>query len=135
MGGTLAATGVAGLLAVNVFAASSPATPGYSIRLQTPGQDERVTSPVLVSVCGRTASGASADVPGPGRVLSVFVDGRQTLEAATPSAAVLVAPGPHDLRVEVLTGDHREYSPVIDATVHVVVTGSAPLPKTVACTS
>ena len=108
MGGGAAAAGVAGLLAVNVFAASSPASPGYSIRLRLPAQDARVTSPVLLSVCGRTASGAPADVPGPGRVLSVFVDGRQTLEAAKASVGVLVAPGPHDLRVEVLTGDHRE---------------------------
>lgn len=135
MGGGLAGLGVAGLLAVNVFAASSVTTPGYSIRLLTPAQDAQVTSPVLMTVCGRTASGRPADVPGAGKVLSIFVDGRQTFEAAKASVGILVPPGPHDLRVEVLTGDHREFSPVVDATVHVLVTGSAPLPRTASCTS
>jgi hypothetical protein len=135
MGGGLAGVGVAGLLAANVFAASSPTSPGYSIRLLTPAQDAEVASPVPVTVCGRTASGAPAAVPGAGKLLSIFVDGRQTFEAAKANVGVLVPPGPHDLRVEVLTGDHREFSPVVDASVHVVVTGSAPLPRTPSCAS
>jgi hypothetical protein len=133
LGGGLAGVGVAGLLAVNVFAASPPASPGYAIRVLTPAPDAIVTSPVLVTVCATNPSGAPVDVPGPGRVLSVFIDGRQTLESTTSSHGVLVSTGPHTVRVEVLTSDHREFSPVIGATLHVVVTGAGPRPATMAC--
>jgi hypothetical protein len=133
LGGGLAGLGVAGLLAANVFAASPPQSPGYAMRVLVPSPGAQVTSPVLVSVCGRTAGGTPVDVPGPGRVLSVFVDGWQTLESTSASLGVSVNPGPHDLRVEALTSDHREFSPPIDVTVHVVVTGSGPLSGRIPC--
>ncbi|HEY6379206.1 MAG TPA: hypothetical protein VI316_08500 [Candidatus Dormibacteraeota bacterium] len=133
LGGGLAGMGVAGLVVVNVLAASPPASPGYAIRVLTPAPDASVTSPVLLTVCATTPNGAPVDVPGPGRVLSVFIDGRQTLESTTSSHGVFVNRGPHAVRVEVLTSDHREFSPVIDTTVHVVVTGGGPLPAAIAC--
>src|SRR2546421_8162997 len=109
LGTGVAAAGFAGLVALNVVASSAPSPPGYAISLVAPRDGARVTSPMLVVACGRNPDGSSATVPGPDRVLSFFVDERQTFESRTATVALQMSPGRHRLRVEVLTSDHREF--------------------------
>jgi hypothetical protein len=42
---------------------------------------------------------------------------------STNTFLVQVAPGPHDLRVELVTRDHREFTPVVAADTPIRVSG------------
>jgi len=126
------ALGLAGTGAVFALGPTVPAAPGYVITLALPGAGAR-TSPLPVSVCGRRTDGTAAAVPGAGNLLTVFVDGRQVLETRRTPLAVELAGGSHELRVEVLTDDHREFRPPLDARLRVTVAGAGPLPAAAPC--
>lgn len=124
--------GLAGTVAVFVLTPTVPAVPGYAISLAQPSPGA-VTSPIAVTVCARMPGGSRVDVPAGGDLISVSLDGRQVLEAPRSQLAVLASPGPHDLRVELITADHLEYRPPLAAEVRVTVEGSAPLPASPGC--
>jgi hypothetical protein len=125
--------GLAGTVAVLVLTPTIPAAPGYTITLAQPAAPGPVSSPIAVTVCARMRDGSRAGVPATGGLISVSLDGRQVLETPRSAVAVEASPGPHDLRVELLTADHREYRPPLAAAVHVTVEGSAPLPAPSGC--
>ncbi len=129
---TAGGLGVAGTVAVLLLSPTVPASPGYTISLALPAA-RPLTSPLPVTVCGRLPDGSAAAVPGPGNLLTVFLDGRQVLETRTSPLAVDAPPGAHQLRVEVLSGGHREFQPPIQAVLGVAVDGSGPLPAAAAC--
>jgi hypothetical protein len=117
----LAVSGV-GLVATVVVYLLLPAAPsapsGLSLGIAAPVDGATVTSPVVVRVCG----GASS-IPGPGRLLSISVDGRQVAELNASTAAVNVDTGQHSVRVELLTTAHREYAPPVLTTETITVSG------------
>jgi len=120
--------GLVGTVVASALAPGPPASPGYSISLAAPADDARVTSPVLVAACGRGTEGSRVDVPGPGRLLTVIMDGSQVTELEGAVVAVPAPVGEHDLRVEILTSDHQEFAPPIESDVHVKVDGPGPVP-------
>jgi hypothetical protein len=128
-----AVLGLGGTVAVVVLTPTVPAPPGYAIMLAQPPARGAVTSPIAVTVCGRMPDGSPAAVPGAGDLLSVSLDGRQVLETQRSAVGVEAPPGPHDLRVEVITADHREFQPPLDARVRVTVEGPAALPAVSGC--
>ncbi len=114
--------GLVATVAVYVLLPSAPsAPPGLAVRIDSPSASAAVTSPVLVTVCGTSA------IPGPGRLLSVSIDGRQVAEVNANSAAVTVAAGTHALRVELVTADHRAYAPPVLTEETITVSGIGPL--------
>jgi hypothetical protein len=101
----------------------APSPPGYALRFGSPVASAAVSSPVDVEVCGRMADGTSAAVPGPGRLVSMSVDGRQVAERAGGTLILEITPGSHRIRAEVLTADHRQFSPPLAIETSVVVVG------------
>jgi hypothetical protein len=94
----------------------------------------RATSPVEIHACARTAGGAAAALPGPGRVLGLRVDGTPAGTETSPRFALELAPGVHRVEVEVLTSGHREFSPPLSASTTVrVVPGTGTLAAAAAC--
>jgi hypothetical protein len=129
---TAGGLGVGGTVAVLALNPTVPASPGYSISLAVPTA-QPLTSPVLVTVCGRRPDGSHVGVPDPGSLVTVFVDGRQVLESQRSPVGVAAGVGAHELRVEVLTSGHREFRPPLDARLRVLVAGPGPLPPAAGC--
>ena len=127
-----AAVGAAGLVATVLIYATWPSAPlapaGVDLGLASPAPGSSVTSPVPVTVC--TAQGPA---PGPGRLLSVSVDGAQVVESRQSTVSLTLAPGAHQLQVQLLTADHRAFAPPIVADASVLVTGTAPLRVPAGC--
>jgi hypothetical protein len=132
LGWTALAVGIAGSVAVEAGAVA-PSPPAQSLSLAQPVGGAPVTSPLLVTVCGRLASGSRAHLPAAGDVLSVFLDGRQVLTTSGASGAVIASIGVHTVRAEILTSDHREFQPPLLTERQVVVSGTGPLPAAAAC--
>ena len=124
--------GLAGTVAVFVLTPTVPAAPGYVISLAQPAPGA-VTSPVAVTVCARMPDGPRVPVPAGDDLISVSLDGRQVMEARRSRLAVEAPPGQRDLRVEVITADHREFRPPLRAGVRVTMEGSAALPASPGC--
>lgn len=125
--------GVAGTVAVLLLSPTVPASPGYTIGLAVPAA-RPLTSPFPVTVCGHLPDGSPAAVPGGGgNLLTVFLDGRQVLETRSSPLAVDAPPGTHELRVEALSGGHREFQPPITASLRVDVGGTGPLSAAASC--
>jgi hypothetical protein len=127
-----AALGLGGTAATLVLTPAVPASPGYAITLAVPSV-QPLTSPVVVTVCGRRADGSAAAVPGDGDLLTVLLDGRQVLETRRSRLGVEAGPGDHELRVEVLAPGHRQFRPPLDARLRVLVQGTGPLPPAAPC--
>jgi hypothetical protein len=108
-----------GMVGVAMF--TSP-QPGYRISLAV---GTHVTSPVSVTVCAQRQDGLATITPDGTNVLAVLIDGVQVGVESTHTFVVTVAPGPHDLRVELVTRDHRELSPVVAADASIRVSGLA----------
>ena len=83
----------------------SPPPPAYTLSLAL---NADATSPVQVTACAQKSDGSTATTPDGDHVLAVLVDGVQVATETTNRFAVTVAPGSHNLRVEVLTRDHRD---------------------------
>jgi hypothetical protein len=127
----LAVSGVGLVATVVVYVlipAAPPAPRGLSLGVAAPIDGATVTSPVVVRVCG----GANS-IPGPGRLLSVSVDGRQVAEVDSNTAAVNVGVGQHVVRVELVTSAHREYAPPVLTNETITVSGVGPLSEPPAC--
>ena len=121
---------VATIVVYTLLPSAPPAPAGLTVRILTPKQSATVTSPVLVRVCGGTSN-----LPGPGRLLSLSVDGRQVAEVNADTAAVTLAPGTYTLRAELVTTRHLEFAPPVltDETITVAGVGTlAPAPPCVA---
>ena len=103
-----------------------PTRPLYTISLAQPRAGDATTSPVVILVCGRLAGGAGTVIPGADRVVSVSLDGKQTEVAHSPLLALQASAGRHRLRVEILSGDHREFVPPLTADAAIEVSGEAP---------
>lgn len=117
----VAGTGLVATVAVYVALPPAPAAPrGLAITVVAPAQGAVVTDPVVVRVCAGTAA-----VPGPGRLLSISVDGRQVAELRNGTAVVQVAGGAHTLRAELVTASHQQYAPPVLADVSLTVAGYA----------
>ena len=101
------------------------APPAYSLSAAHLHPGALVTSPVVVTLCGRQPDGSPAAVPGGDRVIYVAVDGKQVMSATTPLLAVTATPGKHVLRVEILTKEHVAFSPPLLIDLPVTVTRSA----------
>jgi hypothetical protein len=129
---TAGGLGVAGTVAALALTPTVPAAPGYALRLAVAG-DRPLTSPVLVTVCGRRPDGSAVAVPDPQTLLAVFLDGRQVLETRRSPVAVEAGAGAHRLRVEVLTAGHVEFRPPLDSTLRIGVDGAGPLPSAAPC--
>jgi hypothetical protein len=117
---TFAVGALACLGMVGVAMLSSP-QPGYTLSLAL---DNHVTSPVSVTVCAQRQGGLATTTPDGTNVLAVFIDGVQVGVESTNTFLVTVVPGPHDLRVELVTRDHREFSPVVATDTPIRVRGS-----------
>jgi hypothetical protein len=121
----LAVAGV-GLLSTCVVYALLPSAPsaprGLSVQIAAPPTTTAITSPVLVKVCGSTSA-----IPGPGRLLSISVDGRQVAEVGADTAVVSMSAGTHTLGAELVTSQHRAYAPPLLTVVTVTVSGIGPI--------
>jgi MYXO-CTERM domain-containing protein len=100
----------------------SPVPPGYTLSLAVNGD---VTSPVQLTACATWPDGSAATTPDGDHVLAVLVDGAQVATESASMFAVPMARGSHTLRIELLTRDHREFSPVVAVQSQVTVTGIA----------
>ncbi len=60
-------------------------------------------------------------------MLAVLVDGRETAVENTGSFALLLPPGRHAVRVELLTNDHHVFSPRVAADATITVGGQEAL--------
>jgi MYXO-CTERM domain-containing protein len=122
--GAIACVGMVGI------AMLSPVRPVYTLSLAL---NADATSPVQVTACAQKSDGSTATTPDGDHVLAVLVDGIQVATETTSSFAVTVAHGSHNLRVEVLTRDHREFNPVVAADAQVTVTGVGPFQGQTSC--
>lgn len=129
---TAGGLGVAGTVAAFALTPTVPAAPAYALRIAVPAA-RLLSSPVLVTVCGRRSDGSAVTVPDPQTLLTVFLDGRQVLETRRSPVAVVAGAGRHELRVEVLTAGHLEFRPPLDARMQVEVGGVGPLPTAAPC--
>jgi hypothetical protein len=123
------ALGGAGLAASAALLLLQPSVvqgPGYGIRLVSA---QPSTSPVLLRICG----GGGAPVPGPGRLVLVSVDGRQAAEVRTDTVVLPIAHGTHTVAAELLTSNHRAFTPPVTARTTVNVNAAGPLPTPPAC--
>jgi len=118
--------GFAAAATVIAITAILPTSAAISIRLAAPASGA-VTSPLEVAVCGRTRAGAPAPAPDGDNVLAVVVDGKETTIERTGSFAVAIPQGRHRLRVELLTRDHRVFTPRVAVETTITVTGEGPL--------
>lgn len=110
-----------------IVAGSAPASPGYRLSVAAPVRDAAVTSPVTLRLCGTDTAGRRAAVPGGDRLVSVSVDGAQTVERPAATMALTLSPGQHRLHIEVLSVDHRQFAPPLAADVSISVTGTGAL--------
>jgi hypothetical protein len=77
-------------------------------------------------ICGRFSDGSAAEVPGGDRVVYVALDGKQVMLARGASMVVSATSGKHVLRLEILTNDHRAFTPPLLVDVPIIVAGVAP---------
>jgi len=127
------ALAAAGLLASAVMAVAQPSVPiapGYGIQVVDAGA---TTSPVLVHVCGAGSGATAPPVPGNGRLLLVFVDGRQVAELRSDIVAVPLASGRHRITAQLITADHRAFVPPVTSDATVIVTGPGAIPVASRC--
>ena len=115
--------GAASVIAVT---AVLPTSARISISLAEPGPGS-VSSPVRIVVCAAAADGSPVPAPDGDNVLVALVDGKEAALEQTGSFAVFVPPGQHRLRVELLTREHRVFSPEVTADAVITVTGVHPL--------
>lgn len=115
--GTLACLGIVGVAMLSL------PQPGYTLTLAL---DKTVTSPVPVTVCAQRQGGSAVTTPDGTNVLTVLIDGVQVAVETTSTFSVTVAPGLHNLQVELITRDHRELSPVVAVDAPIRVTASGP---------
>lgn len=119
---TFAVGALACLGMVGVAMLSLP-QPGYTISLALA---KNLTSPVPITVCAQRPGGSAATTPDSTNLLTVLIDGVQVAVESTSTFSVMAAPGPHTLRVELITRDHRELSPVVAVETPIRVTGAGP---------
>lgn len=115
---TFTVGGVACLVMVGV-GMLAPVPPAYSLSL---AMNSTRTSPVLMTACAKQPDGTATKTPDRDHVLAVLIDGVQVATESSSTFAVTVPPGTHKLRVELLTRDHREFTPPlrVDTTISVV---------------
>jgi hypothetical protein len=124
--------GAAGLSMVVV--ASGSARPDQRLLLMAPDSSVELTNPVEIHVCALTAGGSPAPLPGAGRMLAVLVDDIPVGTRTSPVLALELPPGRHRLGVELVTAEHRAFSPPLAADVTVRVgPGRGPLAAAGAC--
>lgn len=117
---SLGALAVVGMVGVAMLA---PPPPPYTLSLAV---YSAAASPVLVTTCATKLDGSPAATPDKDHVLAVLLDGVQTATESTSRFAVHASPGPHHLRVELLTRDHREFNPAVAANAGITIVGTAP---------
>lgn len=110
-----------------------PAPPGYSISVVIRHTGDRITSPVAITVCGRTSDGSATAVPGADRVVYMALDGKQVMTVRAASMVVPMTSGKHLLRLEILTGDHRAFQPPLLTDLQITVRGRAAPAFTTSC--
>jgi hypothetical protein len=127
MGWITFAAGFCGAGGVVAVTALVPTSARITISLAAPAASP-AGAPVDVTVCGRaTAGGSPATAPDGSNVLAVLVDGRETAVENTGSFALLLPPGRHAVRVELLTNDHHVFSPRVAADATITVGGQEAL--------
>lgn len=114
----MAGIGVAATVLVYVAEPPSPGRPPYAVRLAA------ATAPgdLAVEICPVISTGAAPAVPGPARLIDVFVDGRTAAEGATAQFVLRVPPGAHAVGAELVQANHVEFVPrATTATVTITV--------------
>lgn len=103
----VATVGVAATVVVYIVEPPSTGPPPYSLRLAI------ATAPgdLAVEVCPVVSAVATPAVPGPGRLIDVFLDGRVAAESASRQFVLRTAPGPHAIAAELVQGNHVEFVP------------------------
>jgi hypothetical protein len=125
----VAAAGLVSTVAVYALLPVAPSAPrGLTLTIAAPPAGATVTTPIAVRVCA-----GAGDVPGPGRLLSISVDGRQVAELTSSMAAIDTAGGEHTLRAELVTTAHRQYAPPVLDDQTFRVSGSGPLTQPPDC--
>lgn len=122
----VACAGFCGTVSSWVLAAVQPGAPPYAIRIVAPSSGERVSSPVVLTVCGVRSDGTRVPATDAQHYLVVFVDGREVPTVDAWRFAEEVAPGRHALRVELVTPAHHAFSPAATATTTVTIAQDAP---------
>jgi hypothetical protein len=118
-----------------VVVGAGPVRPDQRLRLVAPNLSSQLTSPVEIHVCAITSAGSPVALPGPGRMLAVLVDGTPVGTEAAPVFAVEMTPGVDRLGVELVTAEHRAFSPPLAVAVTLRVgPGRGPLSSAGACT-
>ncbi|MBV8195591.1 MAG: hypothetical protein JOY80_08690 [Candidatus Dormibacteraeota bacterium] len=129
----LSACGAIGTLTSWVVAAVQPGVPPYSLRVIYPTNGARVASPLLLTVCGVRGDGTMVPATDPSHYLVVFVDGHEVATVDAWQLAEILAPGQHDIRVELVTPAHHAFDPPAIASTDVTVTGGRQTSATSAC--
>lgn len=87
--------------------------PDVLLRLASPLNGSHQNAVVNAVICGRTASGTAVSLPGPGRVLSITIDGHQVVETSKGSLTIEVTLGHHVITAELLNASHQEFRPAV----------------------
>jgi hypothetical protein len=117
--------GLAGTVAAYVTAAIQPGAPPYAIRITAPETGALVSSPVLLTVCGVRRDGSTQPATDIAHYLVVFVDGHEVPTVDAWRFAETLTPGPHTIRVELVTPSHHAFAPPAIAITKVTVNAGA----------
>lgn len=103
--------------------ATLPGPAPYGLRIVTP---ERTTAPDAVfTVCGILGDGSFVVPTDSQHWLAPFIDGRQQPVIDAPVFPVSLAPGPHNVRFDLVTPSQREFTPAASVSEAVVVSSTA----------
>jgi len=128
----LAALGLAGRIGLGSVLTAAPVAP-YALTIVVAGDGGGVTSPMAVRLCGRTTGGGTAQVPGPGRLIDIAVDGSSRRTLSADHVALLLPDGGHRVKAELVTADHRAFQPRVVAQLSVDVQGTGVTPAVPGC--
>lgn len=123
------ATAIVVMVTIGLFA---PQAPGYALTLAVNPQG---ASPLPITVCAKYPSGTPTKTPDRDHLLTVLVDGVQNGYEMTSQFTVTMTTGMHTVRVELVSKDHRQFSPVVAGSARVDVTGTAQPSGWVPCPS
>ena len=108
-----------------VLAALQPGAPPYTIRIVAPVNGARVSSPVVLTVCGVRADKSLLPSTDGRHYLAVFIDSREVPTVDTWHVAERLTAGVHTIRVELVTPSHHAFTPAMNAQVRLTADARA----------
>ncbi len=124
--GMVAACGLIGTVTSIVAAAVQPGAPPYTLRIAAPVSGSRVSSPVLLTVCGVRGNGTTRPATDAAHYLVVFVDRHEVPTVDAWRFDETLTPGQHTIQVNLVTPAHHAFAPPAVATTTVTVAPDAP---------